>query len=153
MQTFLPSAYTAYPVIGPEEGGLLTADQVTNNVPSWGPASTWISYEKRHKPILWVKKKVFFSKMCIFWKKNGQNFKVNDHKKVLTNFDILKTFRSISIIIIFLRSEEKTHAFFKCWTVNLYFTKSKNVPSGKAGTYVQNFCEIFQQCVDYIDDI
>lgn len=38
--TFFPSAYTAYPVTGPDEGGRLTADHVTNKVPSCGPAST-----------------------------------------------------------------------------------------------------------------
>ena len=41
--TFFPSAYTAYPVTGPEAGGLFTGSHVTNNVPSCGPGSTWIS--------------------------------------------------------------------------------------------------------------
>lgn len=45
--TFLPSAYTAYPVTGPEEGGLVTGCHVTKRVPSCGPASTWISCKSR----------------------------------------------------------------------------------------------------------
>lgn len=39
-RTFLPSAYTAYPVTGPDDGGRVTACHVTKSVPSCGPAST-----------------------------------------------------------------------------------------------------------------
>ena len=49
--TFLPSAYTAYPVTGPDEGGRVTGCQVTSRVPSCGPASTWISCSKGER---WV---------------------------------------------------------------------------------------------------
>lgn len=47
--TFLPSAYTAYPVTGPDEGGRVTGCQVTRRVPSCGPASTWISWARSER--------------------------------------------------------------------------------------------------------